>query len=250
MAGGPDRPDWWSGVEGEIDGIVEGFSRRLEEKLTANFNPQAVLRRKNPYLFCLRKAEEADRFAESILSAYLSSSEETIFGDLLEDCSIAVCHHARGGSKSTTEGIDLEYAGSEDQGRVIVQVKSSENWGNSGQRKRLEENFRTASRIYRRGARQRVTCIEGICYGRARIRDRGFFYTYVGPSFWQEISGREETYLWLLEVIKRHAENGLRGSREQACRSIVDFLDEAKISRDGKVNWENLLRYVSTGAVD
>lgn len=44
-----------------------------------------------------------------IVDAFLSSSEETMFGNVLEGIAIDICSHAKGGRKSSTESIDLEY---------------------------------------------------------------------------------------------------------------------------------------------
>ena len=75
-----------------------------------------------------------------VIGAYLSSSEETIFGGVLEKIAILICKHAKGGRKSSAEGIDLEYESNGE--RTIMQIKSGTNWGNSSQHKAPEAKVR------------------------------------------------------------------------------------------------------------
>lgn len=45
---------------------------------------QQVLKRKNPYLFKAKYLLTADQIVKGIVDAFISSNEETIFGDWLE----------------------------------------------------------------------------------------------------------------------------------------------------------------------
>ena len=123
------NPQWWPSVELEIDRILEGFTDKLKDKL--HVQAIEILGRKNPFLFRVRSGDDAKELSKMVIDAYLSSSEETMFGNILEEIAISVCANAKGGSKSSAEGIDLEY----DKGaeRTLIQVKSGPNWGNSRQ---------------------------------------------------------------------------------------------------------------------
>ena len=101
-----------------------------------------LLRRKNPYLFKAKAVNSAPDLIKRLLDAYLSSKEETIFGDFLEALAIHVCAEAFGGRKSNAEGIDLEFE--RNDRRYIVAIKSGPNWGNSQQIKRMQANFNQA----------------------------------------------------------------------------------------------------------
>ncbi len=122
---------------------IEGFADRLRDKLEAT-PPLRIVSRKNPYLFRLRAGENAAVFASIVVDAFLSSSEETIFGKDLEQIAIGICQQARGGKGAGIESIDLEYG--DQSSRNVVQIKSGPNWGNSSQRKALETAFKTAAR--------------------------------------------------------------------------------------------------------
>jgi len=75
----------------------------------AKLKLEAVLKRKNPYLFKAKAIHSAPDLVKQLLLAHLSSQEETLFCAFLEDLAIHICTHAYNGQKSTTEGIDLEF---------------------------------------------------------------------------------------------------------------------------------------------
>ncbi len=100
-----------------------------------------------PYLFRCKKINSAREFVQSLVDATLSSSEETIFGNTLEDIAIGICEHFSDGRKSIAEGIDLEF--NRASALHIVSVKSGSNWGNADQRKRMSNNFTRAKQRYR-----------------------------------------------------------------------------------------------------
>ena len=53
----------------------------------------------------------AGDIVRDMMAAFLSSSEEEMFGRFLEDLAIYVCSETIGGHKSTTAGLDLEFTG-------------------------------------------------------------------------------------------------------------------------------------------
>lgn len=63
-----------------------------------------MLRRKNPYLFRSKGAERPSEIVEQLLKDYLSSSDETIFGNDLEP----LAREVSGGHGSSGEGVDFE----------------------------------------------------------------------------------------------------------------------------------------------
>ena len=89
------------------DNIDVFHNKRLESigKLKLNH----LVDKKNPYLFKAKNITLAQDFVRALLDAYLSSQEETIFGEFLEGLAIFVCGKIYGGKKSSAEGIDLEF---------------------------------------------------------------------------------------------------------------------------------------------
>jgi len=59
-----------------------------------------VLKRKNPYLFKAKNIQTSEELVKYILDAFLSSQEETVFGNLMEELAIFVCKKAFNGFKA------------------------------------------------------------------------------------------------------------------------------------------------------
>jgi hypothetical protein len=205
------------------------------------------LPRKNPYLFRAKNILTAAELIHSTLDAFLSSSEEEIFGRFLEGLAVFVAESTCDGRKSSAEGIDLEF---DDAGiRYLVSIKSSANWGNSSQVKRLSQNFQTAVRVQRQAAPSRhVQPVLGICYGRQRTTDNGIFRKVVGQSFWYFLSGDPELYVEIIEPIgqdaRRHndafAENRAAIENRFAHQFASEFCDA-----DYRIDWPKLVRFNS-----
>ncbi len=109
-----------------------------------NLKLTKILKRKNPYLFKAKYVLTADQIVNGIVDAYISSSEETIFGDWLEGLAIFICNKVYGGNKSGIEGVDLEF--DFDNIRYIVTIKSGPNWGNAPAIKKMISGFKTAKK--------------------------------------------------------------------------------------------------------
>ena len=83
------------------------YNRRLMALQQIHLND--ILKRKNPYLFKAKNIELAQDFVKSIVDAFLSSQEETVFGNLLERFAIFVSTTTHNGKKSKFKSIDLEF---------------------------------------------------------------------------------------------------------------------------------------------
>lgn len=87
-------------VERYVNETIEDFHRRrlsTVENLSLN-----KLLQKNPYLFRAKNLTVASDLIGSLLDAFLSSSEEKLFGDFLENLALFVAQQTTGGHKSTT----------------------------------------------------------------------------------------------------------------------------------------------------
>jgi hypothetical protein len=124
-----------------------------------------VLKRKNPYLFKAKNVELAGDLSKGIVDAYLSSQEETLFGNLLEGFAIYVSHNLYGGFKSTRKSLDLEFTRGETY--YIVGIKSGIYWGNSDQINTLKSNFKRAREELRsEGVKSQIVAVNGCIYGK------------------------------------------------------------------------------------
>jgi hypothetical protein len=220
--------------------IEEFHQKRLEHLLELKF--KNVLKRKNPYLFKAKNITTSQNLVQSILDAYLSSQEETIFGGLLEKLAIFVCNKVFKGGKSTTEGIDLEFEKKET--KYIVSIKSGPNWGNSQQIKRMIDNFKQAKKI----AGHHIIAVNGCCYGIDDNPNKGDYIKYCGQRFWEFVSGDENFYIDIIEPVGYKAKEKNATFDKEYSRVINKFTKEFSneyCNSQGDILWEKLVEFNS-----
>lgn len=227
------------------DNIGKFHQKRIDslEKLKL----KNILRRKNPYLFKAKHLLTAEEIIRKLTDAFISSNEETLFGDWLEGLAIFINEKVYGGWKSGIQGIDLEF--NKDNIRYIVSIKSGPNWGNSSQIKKMKSDFETAKKIIRQGnSNLIVVAVNGCCYGKDRKPDKGSYFKYCGQEFWSFISGQESLYKDLIEPLghKSKEKNDLfLASYSRMINQItrefsIEFCDE-----NGEINWRKLVEFNS-----
>lgn len=206
-----------------------------------------VLAHKNPYLFRAKDTETAESIVRTIVDAFLSSGEETIFGDWLEGLAIFVNQQVYGGSKSSAKGVDLEF--DKDGCHYLVAIKSGPNWGNSSQIKRLVDEFKSAKKTLRTSRSNiRVEAVNGCCYGKDRNPDKGDYYKYCGQDFWEFISGEPELYTEIIEPLAADAKVRNDEFKKQYSIKINLFVREFLESfcrEDGSIDWEKIVKFNS-----
>ncbi|GAB1235234.1 PmeII family type II restriction endonuclease [Ferrigenium sp. UT5] len=220
--------------------------RRLES--LSGLKLKNVLKRKNPYLFKAKNVNTASELVKGILDAHLSSQEETIFGAFLENVAIYACSLAFGGMKSGIEGIDLEFT--LDGVRYIVSVKSGPNWGNSSQIKKMRDNFRKATIVLRQtGGVRNVVAVNGCCYGKETVEDKGDYLKICGERFWTLITNKPGLYLELIEPIGHKARERNEDFQIEYAKVInrftKEFIEEF-CAADGQIEWEKIVRFNSS----
>ena len=90
-------------IEQAIASALEMFYASLLDKID-KIKIEDIMKRKNPYLYRAKAMQNASEIVENVLSATVSSSEETIFGNcFFEPLAIA----ASGGNKALAEGVDI-----------------------------------------------------------------------------------------------------------------------------------------------
>lgn len=237
-----DRAALQAYINENIDTFHNARLRRL-----STINLRHILKKKNPYLFKAKNLVTADALVSSMLDAFLSSSEEELFGQFLEGVAIFVSEMTCGGRKSSAEGIDLEF--DDDTTRYLIAIKSGINWGNSSQHKKLRDNFQRAV-VVQKQARSKLNIqpVLGCCYGNARDVDNGFYVRKVGQNFWHFISGEENLYLELIEPIgyqaTRHNE-AFSAGRSTLQAQLVDDFSRDFCFPDGTIDWERLVQFNS-----
>jgi hypothetical protein len=202
-----------------------------------------VLKRKNPYLFKAKNTETSDQIVRAIVDAHISSNEETIFGDWLEGLAIFINERVYGGWKSGIANIDLEF--DKDGIRYIVTIKSSKNWGNSSQVKKLVSDFKTAKKTLRTSNSQlQIVAVNGCCYSVDNHPDKGDYFKYCGQEFWTFISGNENLYLEIIEPLGHKAQERNAEFQKLYIQRINIFIKEFSTefcSEIGDIDWKKLV---------
>ncbi|MDR2065520.1 MAG: cytosolic protein [Prevotellaceae bacterium] len=227
------------------DNIAIFHEKRLKSLDTLKL--EKVLNRKNPYLFKAKFAETSEQIVRGIVDAHISSNEETIFGDWLEELAVFVNQKVYGGWKSSAKSIDLEF--DKDSIRYIVNIKSGNNWGNSSQISKMKADFSTAKKTLRTGGSGiNIIAVNGCCYGKDNNPDKGDYFKYCGQEFWTFISGNENLYLDIIEPLGTKAKERNEEFQNFYNKMINRFTKEFSNSfcnNDGDIDWQKLVEFNS-----
>ena len=173
---------------------LDNFYKSLMGKLD-QLNIRSVMRRKNPYLFRAKAMNGAAQIVEALLSAFVSSSEETIFGNVFFE---PIATAAARGQKALAEGVDIMVE--RDNTIYAIAVKSGTSVFNADSRKKQEQNFMAAQKLAQQ-AKKRFVPIVGYGYGKKKTTNRGipkFYIELAGQDFWTELTGDADFYLKLI----------------------------------------------------
>lgn len=214
-----------------------------------------VLKRKNLYLYKAKNILTAEGLVRNILDAYLSSQEETLFGDFLEGVAIFVCKQVYDGYKPSTddlEGIDLIFQ--HDKQLFIVEIKSGPNWGNSSQIGKMIINFDNARTILQEQyPNLEIIAVNGCSYGRDANHSKrdSTYWKLCGQDFWRFMSGNDDLYIDIIEPLGHQAKQQDEDFQEAYAKIInrftLQFAQEYCLP-DGAIDWEKLVQLVSQRA--
>lgn len=235
-----------STVEHYVNENINDFHRR--RLATVENLALTQLLKKNPYLFRAKNLTIASDLIGSLLDAFLSSSEEKLFGDFLENLALFVAQQTTGGHKSAAPGVDLEFF---NRGtHFVVSIKSGPNWGNSSQQSKLAQDLRDAvKRVKQARIIGNVQPVLGICYGKTRTTlTRGGFLKVVGQNFWYLISESKELYTQIVEPLGYRArEHNERFNIQRGAlinRLTVEFSQQF-CAPSGQIDWVRLVEFNS-----
>jgi hypothetical protein len=226
------------------DNIVMFHDRKI--KSLEGLSLDSLLKKKNPYLFRAKNLTIASDLIGEILDAFLSSSEEKLFGDFLEDLAIFIASITCDGKKSSAPGIDLEF--DHNSVRYVISIKSGPNWGNSSQQRRQEDDFKEAvKRLKQSHHTLNVQPVLGICYGKTRTSFLRGYMKVVGQSFWYLISQNANLYTDIIEPIGYRAREHNEAFVKEKNRIVNLFTAEflADFCNDGQIDWGKLVEFNS-----
>lgn len=229
-----------------IASALELFYGSLIEKIDG-LDIVKVMKRKNPYLYRAKAMENAAEIVESVLSAFVSSSEETIFGNcFFEPIAIA----ASGGNKALAEGIDIMIQKNDINTIYAVAVKSGPSVFNADSKKRQEQNFMAASKLAQQ-AKAMYEAYIGYCYGKKKESGRGkpkMYRELAGKQFWAELTGDEDFYLKIIDYMGTLPEQYVAAYKESYNKAANRLVREFSIKfcqDDGAIDWKKLVEFNS-----
>lgn len=235
-------------VKKAIANALDNFYGALINKIDA-INIKDVMKSKNPYLYRAKSMRTSADIIESILQAFVSSSEETIFGNcFFEPIAIAAC----GGTKSATKGVDIELYDTATNTKFFIAVKSGTSIFNADSMKKQGENFEEAQRTLRTsGGRIGFSAIVGYAYGTKNETGRGKAKIYeevAGEEFWEALTGDKDFYTKIISYMGTLPEQYIdkyNTSYSKAYNRLVRDFSIEFCNPDGTINWEKLVDYNS-----
>jgi len=228
------------------DNIGDFHTRRIDGLKGLDLNK--VLSKKNPYLYKAKHLLLSQEIVRTFTDAYISSQEETIFGNWLEGLAIFINEKVYSGRKSGIPGIDLEF--DLDNIRNIVTIKSGPNWGNSKQIEKMKEDFISAQKTLRTsGAQVNIRAVNGCCYGRDNKPDKGSYFKYCGQRFWEFVSGDPDLYIKIIEPLghkSRERNDEFQIAYSQIINKFTEEFSASFVNKDGNIDWIKLIKFNSS----
>lgn len=203
-----------------------------------------ILKRKNPYLYRAKGISSAGQIVDGILAAYISSSEETIFGNtFFEPIAIVVS----GGQKAVTEGVDITV--DKDNTIYSIAVKSGTSVFNADSRKRQEQNFQSAQKRAQQ-AHKAFLPVVGYGYGKKKIKagNEKFYKELAGKDFWEWLTGDAEFYTKIIRMMGTRPDEYAKNFEVAYAKAENRMVREFTIKyckEDGSIDWDMLLRFNS-----
>lgn len=203
---------------------------------------------KNPYLFRAKNITKAADLIDGTMVAFLSSSEEKLFGDFLEDLAVFIASKTTDGRKSSSPGLDLEFSANNTY--YVASVKSGENWGNSSQHRRLAQDFRDAVIRLRQSRHSgNIQPTLGICYGKSKSSFHKDGYLKVsGQNFWTLISDNPDLYIEIIEPIgfkARDHNEAYQNDRDRIANLLTRQFIDAYCDTSGVIDWPRVVQATS-----
>lgn len=227
-----------------IAAALDNFYISLVAKIDS-LTIKSVMRKKNPYLFRAKDMQSASQIVDGILSAYVSSSEETIFGNLFFE---PIATAAVQGQKALAQGIDIMVE--LDDVIYAIAVKSGPNVFNSSSKKKQEQDFSAAGKLAQQ-AKKRYVPIIGYSYGKKKSGKTTVpkLYTELaGQDFWEELTGDPEFYLKLIHFIDRLPKthiDAFSAAYQKAENRLIKEFTHLFCRDDGSIDWDALVRFNS-----
>lgn len=211
---------------------------------------------KNPYLYRALGIADSLEFIQQLMIAFVSSSDETIFGnDFIEPLAIFAATHGTasdGELRNVTVGagagqdIAIETANS----YLAISVKSSKNIFNSQSAKGQGSEFQALQARLKK-LNKGFRPIIGYGYGRKTERKATPVEKLAGQVFWELLSGERDFYLRISHAMEQFA--GQHGPAYQQAfatkhqQLLREFMLEY-VQPSGVISWDKVVEFNSAQA--
>lgn len=230
-------------LEELVEELLNNFYKRRIEKING-LKLRETLARKNPYLYKATGYENASEIIKEILSAYMSSSDEGIFGDAFFE---VLAERVAEGQVLVGEAEGIDVSRQFENIYEAIAVKSGTNVFNAASRKKQMENFRA---IQHRIAKRKLVYQPVIGYGYGKkdsITTEGV-KEIAGQVFWEHLTGDSNFYIKIIQLIGDKPQKHLHQYQSAFNSAVNRFTREFTIefcNVDGSINWEKLVAYNS-----
>lgn len=110
-------------------------------------------------------------------------------------------------------------------------------------------DFKTAQKTLRTSnSGLQIVAVNGCCYGKDNVPDKGEYYKYCGQAFWEFISGDPNCYLNIIEPLGHQAKEKNDVFMESYVQRINQFTKEFStefVEDNGNINWQKLVVFNS-----
>ena len=225
-----------------VNTCLDDFYRRRIGKLST-LKLKATLRRKNPYLFRATGVESANDLIDEIMKAYMSSSDEGIFGDAFFE---PLAKLVSKGETAVGEGVDLVIQTKTSY--KAFAVKSGPSVFNAQSRKRQSTEFlKLRSRLLK--LQKQFDPIVGYAYGKKDSKNSAAsFRELAGQAFWKELTGDAKFYVRIIQAMRDKPQEHKAQYKNEWEKAKNRFLREFTTDfckKDGSIDWEKLLEFNS-----
>lgn len=236
-------------LQREVSKLLKKFYEKRIENLD-NLDLLDVIKRKNPYLFRATGNITPEDVVEAILSAYISSSDETIFGNIfVEPLAIFVAENSfysktKKAHKSGSAGIDIDII--DERTHTLVAVKSGPNGFNSQSKSKQKTEFHAARRRLSASTRS-VNPMVGYSYG-TRASNNGDYSEKSGQSFWEFITGDELMHRRVIEQIGADINDHNQEFRIAFDKAKAKFIAKFMkyfVNHLGEIDWQSMVGFTS-----
>lgn len=232
-------------LEDKIGKLLDDFYKRRIEKIQT-LELKDALRRKNPYLYRAIGVEKASEIVEEILSAYMSSSDEGIFGDAFFE---PLARFVAGGDPTVGkhEGVDVTVVTAT---KIMpIAIKSGTNVFNAQSRARQMAEFEAMRKRLQKIQKQ-FDPVVGYAYGKKQQtgRSKANFRELAGQELWEEITGDADFYLKIIRLMKDKPQQHLPAYKTAYSAAVNRFTAEfvAEFCKpDYTIDWDKLVHFNS-----